>query len=228
MFWSFCSAKGGVGTSVVTAAIARQLARNASVLMVDLVDDQPDLLGLDRSGRPGLRDWLTAEEEIGHEALLGLTEHVVDGLHLLRSGAIHELSTVLAARAVDVVASTSDAFDLVIADLGVVSGSSFDPATVLAAASDRTSLVVRACYLALKRAGRLSIAFDDLIEVVEGGRALRTVDIEGVFAQPVVARVPVDPAIARAVDAGLLSVRIPRSLRRALNGLVDSAGPDSA
>ena len=223
MFWSFCSAKGGIGTSLIAASVAQQLAVDTTTLLVDLGDDLPDLLGLEVSDRPGIRDWLIADDEVDHRSLLDLAEPVVDGLHLLRSGGPHELSSVSAARLLDAASATAGAFEVVVADLGVVHGGPFDPSVVLAAGGDRTSLVVRACYLALRRSSRISIDIDDVIEVVEGGRALQTVDIEAVFGQPVAARVPVDPAIARAADAGLLATRTPRSLRRALARLVDDA-----
>lgn len=52
-----------------------------------------------------------------------------------------------------------------------------------------------------------------LILVTEAGRALSRRDVEEVV-RPVVAEIAVDPVIARAIDAGLLSVgRIPRAAR---------------
>jgi len=225
MFWSFCSAKGGVGTSVIAATIASELARGCRVLLLDLCDDQPDLLGLAETQQPGVRDWLQADDDVDTEALLGLAEHVSGGLHLLRAGTDGELNQVAPNRSLDVVTATSSSFDVVVADLGVARRGAFDTATVIAAAGDRTALVVRACYLALRKSSRLSIEVDDLVEVVEGGRALQTVDIEAVFGRPLTARVPLDPAIARAADAGTLTSRAPRVLRRSLGGLLDQAMP---
>jgi hypothetical protein len=46
--------------------------------------------------------------------------------------------------------------------------------------------------------------FDGAIVVLEDGRALTERDVTGVLGVPVVATVPVDAAIARATDAGLL------------------------
>ena len=40
--------------------------------------------------------------------------------------------------------------------------------------------------------------------------------VEDYLGAPVVAEVGVEPAVARAVDAGLLATRLPRSLERAL------------
>jgi hypothetical protein len=54
--------------------------------------------------------------------------------------------------------------------------------------------------------------------LAEPGRALDATDVESVIGAPVVAQVSVDPAVARAVDAGLLASRLPRGLERALRG----------
>jgi hypothetical protein len=50
----------------------------------------------------------------------------------------------------------------------------------------------------------------------EPGRALRARDIECGLGAPVVATVLLDPAIARAVDAGLLLARVPAAFRHAV------------
>jgi hypothetical protein len=52
--------------------------------------------------------------------------------------------------------------------------------------------------------------------VDEPGRALRARDIEASLRAPVVATVLLDPAIARAVDAGLLVARLPTGFRHAV------------
>ncbi len=222
MFWSICATKGGVGTSVIAAALALESRNRGSVLVVDLGGDLPDLLGVEPA-TPGLRDWLVADESVEATALLELTHPVSEGLELLPAGDIHAVGEVAANRVVDVVATTTARFDTVVADLGVVTGGAFGPAAVLAAAGDRSCLVVRACYLTLQRARRVQVDVDDVIEVVEPGRALRTIDIEAVIGRPVTSRVPVDPAIARSADAGLLTARLPRRLRRGVRRLLDSA-----
>ena len=55
-----------------------------------------------------------------------------------------------------------------------------------------------------------------MILVSEPGRALGAGDVEDVLGVPVRAEVAVEPSVARAVDAGLLTTRLPRSLERAL------------
>ena len=77
-------------------------------------------------------------------------------------------------------------------------------------------LVLRPCYLALRRALAAPIRPSAVVLVNEPGRALTRRDIEDVLGVPVRAEVDFDPSIARAVDAGLLAGRVPRALERAL------------
>jgi hypothetical protein len=51
---------------------------------------------------------------------------------------------------------------------------------------------------------------DGVILVVEPGRSLSATDVTEVLGVPVVATVEVNPAVARAIDAGLLAVRLHR------------------
>jgi len=224
--WSFCAAKGGTGVSVLAAAVACALRSDHDVLLVDMADDQPDLLGIDAEG-PGVRDWLTADTSVGVETLDNLITPVRDQLSLLPSGARCDMSVVPPQRTMELVEALRDRAGVVIIDAGVTQEGPFEPPQLIWASSERTTLVVRACYLGLKRAQRLNLAPTDVVEVVEGGRALRTIDVEAVLGQPVTNRVALDPVIARAVDAGLLSSRLPRPLRRLVRSL-DSVGADAA
>jgi hypothetical protein len=56
-----------------------------------------------------------------------------------------------------------------------------------------------------------------VIVVDETGRSLSNRDIEASLGAAVVASISVDPSVARAVDAGLLTVRLPSIMRRELN-----------
>lgn len=223
MFWSVCSAKGGVGTSVVTAALATALSRKRPVLLVDVAGDQPDLLGVE-VGDVGVRDWLRADESVPTANLAGLIVDVAPGLQLLPAGSAGDLSVVAGQRSLGLVETLSDPSRLVISDLGVLDSTAFSAPSVILASSSRTTLVVRACYVGLRRAQRLAIDTDDVVEIFEGGRALRTIDIEAVLGRPVTTRIPLDPLIARAADAGLLTKRLPRSLRRLASDLADLGG----
>jgi len=86
----------------------------------------------------------------------------------------------------------------------------------VAAGAPTSLLVLRPCYLALRRAVRAPLRPSGVILVSEPGRSLGRADVEDVLGVPVRAVVGVDPAVARAVDAGLLPTRLPRSLERAL------------
>ncbi len=92
-----------------------------------------------------------------------------------------------------------------------------------ASASDISLLVLRPCYLALRRALALPMRPTGVVLIREPGRALVRRDIEDVLGVPVCAEVPYDPAIARSVDAGLITRRLPRQLERALGGVVSEA-----
>ena len=79
--------------------------------------------------------------------------------------------------------------------------------------ADQALLVTRQCYLALLAAVRQTLRPTGVVLIEEAGRSLRGGDIEASLGVPIVASSLVDPAIARAVDAGLLVSRLPRALR---------------
>jgi hypothetical protein len=75
-------------------------------------------------------------------------------------------------------------------------------------------MVVKPCYLALRRAVHLGAAKPHTILLHEDhpGRALRAVDVEATLGCTISYVMRHDPQIARTVDAGLLSARNPRQL----------------
>ena len=92
-----------------------------------------------------------------------------------------------------------------------------EPAGLAVAASASLSLLVlRPCYLALRRALASPLRPSGVILVDEPGRSLGRADVEEALGVPVQARVAWDPTVARCVDAGLLGGRVPRALERAL------------
>ena len=102
-----------------------------------------------------------------------------------------------------------------------------DPETVEGVAY----LVTRPCYLALRRAMTAHRRPDGLVIITEPGRALTVEDVAEVIGAPVRAVIPTDPAVARAIDAGLLASRLPRTLARTLAHIIDpeaGPGPDVA
>lgn len=219
MLWTVAGVKGGVGTTVIAAALALECARETEVLLVDLAGDQADLLGIDAASEPGVWDWLIADEDVGPDALDRVAIDVTERLRLLPAG--NAIGPVVATERVIQLADVLAGADAeTIVDIGVAGSDPLSPGSLLMATAARRTLVVRSCYLALRRAQRLAVAGHEIVEVREGGRALSTIDIEAVVGRPVSARLDVDPGIARVADAGLLSARVPRRLRRLARDLV--------
>lgn len=209
------SVKGGVGTTVVSVALATTLARvhalEGGALLVDLGGDAPATLGLPDPRDPGLTGWTAAGADVAADALARLELSVGPHLALLPRGggppgpaARHEvLARLLAADDRPVVV-----------DAGVVGPDS--PALPLVAEATRSLLVTRACYLGLRRAIDLPVRPSGVVLLREPGRTMGREDVEHVVGAPIVADIPVDPSVARAVDAGVLARRIPRALARPL------------
>jgi hypothetical protein len=223
--------KGGSGTSVVAAAIAVVASGDPhGALLVDLCGDQPALLGRPEPTGPGVVDWLHHGADAPPDAIGRLEVDVGPGLRLLPAGS----PTVVAARPPGSTAAGHGAgpeggpVGTLASVLGrdqrtvVVDGGlplPGEPATDLVAAAAQRLLVIRPCYLALRRAALSPVAPTGVVVVTEPGRALRPPDVAGVVGVPVVAVVEVEPAVARAVDAGVLATRLPRSLQRSLEGV---------
>ncbi len=212
MFISCWSAKGGSGTTVVAATLALLLARSeGEALLVDLAGDAPAVLGLPEPAGPGVAEWLRAvDAPVG--GLAGIEVAAGSGLALAPLGA-GSLRDVPVERAVLLASLLSRDRRPVVVDCGS------RPSGVrgeLAGAATTSLLVIRPCYLALRRAVALALRPTAVVLVDEPGRSLGRSDVEAVLGVPVSAVVALDPAVARAVDAGLLASRVPRSLARAL------------
>lgn len=217
------SPKGGTGTTVVSCGLALVLARSrptaAGVLLADLSGDVPAVLGLPTPAGPGLVDWLAAGPDVPGDALGRLEVEAGPGVRLLAWGG--EL-TAGAATSVDGRERGEELAEalvgggrgrVVVADCGSAAGGA---ALAVAAAAELSLLVLRPCYLALRRALAAPIRPSAVVLVDEPGRALTRRDIEEVMGVPVRAEIAYDPSIARAVDAGLLAGRVPRTLEKAL------------
>ncbi|MCP5028772.1 MAG: hypothetical protein GY929_21065 [Actinomycetia bacterium] len=208
--WSW---KGGVGTSVSVAGLALS-APSPGSLVVDLAGDQAALFGLPESDGPDLSHWLDSVDA-PVDGLARLERAVTDGVSLSTGskglGVPFERLRLLA----EVLSADSRR---VVVDAGRLDPA--DPLPPLTRAlvdrTDQALVVTRACYLALRNASGASPRPTGVILCVEAGRVLGVDDVAASVGAPVVARVPVEPAIARAVDAGLLSARPPRGFLRAL------------
>jgi hypothetical protein len=99
----------------------------------------------------------------------------------------------------------------------VDAGSASAPAArALVEVADVSVVVLRGCYLALRRAvhSPLLARAAGIVLVEEAGRSLGPSEVRDVVDRPVLARVPVRSPIARAVDAGVLAARLPDALAR--------------
>lgn len=206
------STKGGSGTTVVAAALAlSRAATGASVRLVDFAGDLPAALGIVEPDSPGVTDWLIARDASTDDLMQSFIP-VTSRVTLLPLGTQPTLALTDADALRLTHALATDA-SCTIVDVGT-----HPNASAICAQATKSILVVRPCYLALRRATRSTITSDSVIVVQEPGRALTTRDIEGVVGTKVTATIPVDPTIARAVDAGLLSSRLPIALATAIAG----------
>ena len=206
------SAKGGSGTTVVAAALALTLAERTGggVTMVDAAGDVPAVLGAAEPGGLGLGDWL-ADPDAPADAVANLVVPCTDRIGVVPRGTVEPRTAGAdAAR----LAGFADALQdrSVVVDAGSGASAFLD----LVAVARTSLLVARPCYLSLRRAVALGGRCDGIVLLSEPGRALGRRDVESVLGAPVVAEVPVEPSLARAVDAGLLATRIPRSLSSVL------------
>jgi Cellulose biosynthesis protein BcsQ len=202
------SVKGGSGTTVVAAALALLSARQRHTLLVDLAGDCAVALGAGEPHGPGVTEWLRSANADG-AALARLAVSVGERLDLIPRGAAG--------------AGTGERWE----DLGealltlapvVVDAGTGEPPGALLRAGVTSLLVIRPCFLALRRATQSVCRPTGVVLVREAGRALRARDVEHSLGVGVVAEVDVDPAVARAVDAGLLQARLPRPLASQLRG----------
>lgn len=193
------SVKGGSGTSVTTAALALLLAarHRGGGHVVDLCGDLPAVLGIaEPDGTSGC--------EVN--SALQLLPRRVDN---------HTTETFWLSLATELQSLRGP----VVVDAGCLTVGK--PLVDVAAAS---YLVTRPCYLALRRAThtiqRGDVSVDGCILLNEPGRALTANDVSAVLKTPVRAQLPVDSAISRAVDAGLLAHRVPRTLDEGLTDII--------
>jgi Mrp family chromosome partitioning ATPase len=201
------STKGGVGTSVVAAGLAVLLARRAEAgaVLADLAGDAPAVLGVPEPRSPGLTAWLAAGDHAPVDALSRLEVAAGPGLGLVPRG-----DGQLTAERIPVLAAVLDGgLRPAVVDCGRVG----PPAVAaLARRATHSLLVMRPCYMALRAVKRAPIRASGVVVVAEPGRALSPDDIGDAAGAPVVATVPLDPQVARRVDAGLLNGRLPRAL----------------
>jgi hypothetical protein len=190
---------------VVSCAMALGSARNQPATLVDLGGDCATALGMTEPSGPGVVDWL-ASPTAGATELARLALTIRDDVQLIPRGdgdppdnQWQRLAVALAA------------LDTVIVDAGTG-----PPQQALHDAAEQSLLIIRPCFMAIRRAQRLTVRPTGIVLVDEPGRALTSTDVERALGVGVIAEVRLDPAVARAVDAGLLIARLPRSLSLSL------------
>ncbi len=226
MFICVTATGGGAGATVTAASAALTAPHGAT--LVDLDGDLGAALGVRHDGL-GIRDWLASDAPADRldelvvpagRTDVGLLPWAADRVD--RRSAAH-VPTVEPDRWTGVIewcrARAADRRAIV-----VDAGRHLPTATVIG--HPATELVVtRACYLALRRwVGHHPPS--GVVVVREAGRSITDADIARTLAAPVLASTPWDPAVARAVDAGLLTQRLPVTLRR-LGRAVHTAAPRS-
>jgi MinD-like ATPase involved in chromosome partitioning or flagellar assembly len=203
------SVKGGVGTTVVAASLALLLARRRpGAVLADLAGDAPAVLGLPEPDTPGLAGWLAAGDAVPADGLARLEVEASPSLGLLPRGSgplVPDRAAVLASL-----------LDRGLRPVVVDCGTAERVAAAVVGGAQRSILVIRPCYLALRRAMASPLRPSEVVVVREPGRALSSQDIESAVGAPVRVEIEADPAVARAVDAGLMAGRLPRSLERGL------------
>jgi MinD-like ATPase involved in chromosome partitioning or flagellar assembly len=209
------SVKGGSGTSVVAASLAVVAARRQPSLLVDLAGDSAAILGLAEPAS-GVWAWLGSPSAPA-AALTRLETDGAPGLRLLPAGPPSRVDD--GERGALLAALLGAETRSVIVDAGRIdggAGAAEGVRTTLAGAASVSLLVLRPCYLALRRAVAAPVRPSGVVLITEPGRALGRSDVEQVLGVPVRAEIALDPGVARAVDAGLLATRLPRGLERAL------------
>ena len=231
MLIALWSATGGSGTSVLTAACAIALAREArdaglasGVRVADLAGDLPAVFGLAADPDVGLSHWLDAGPEAPTDALDRLLIEVVPGVALLPRGVGGASSSLPAAESGAALAmALADGPSPVLVDCGTAR----EPALrAVVEVADVALVVLRGCYLALRRAVHAPPLrhTSGVVVLDEPARSLGAREIGEVLDLPVLVRVPVKDAVARAVDAGVLGTRLPEPLARSATDLLRRIG----
>lgn len=212
------SSKGGSGTTTVAVALAVLNGRQSDhgSLLLDLEGDSPTVFGVPEPTGPGLTDWLAASPSVSASAIDRLEHSVTADVRLVPRGR-RELAGESRTALCLTKLSTEDR--PVVIDVGRVTGRNEPDDRVrrrCIEASSTSLLVTRACFVSLRRALSLPFRPSGIVLVEEAGRALGKTDVEDVLGVPIVASVPIDASVARAVDAGLFASRLPSPMGRSL------------
>jgi len=173
-----------------------------------LAGDIPSALGIAEPSGEGISNWLQQQQP---PTIQSLQIPVTARVSLIPRGdgpLMHHALTTEHCNALATELDTSH--ELTVVD----AGSGHIPQLVNNATT--SLLVIRPCYLALRKAAHLAVKPHGIVLINEPGRSLGKRDVESVVGAPVLVELPLDPTIARCVDAGLLASRIPTLLSQHL------------
>ena len=107
----------------------------------------------------------------------------------------------------------------VIVDAGSFGRSDIAALSELLERADQSLLMVKSCFLAVRGAVGTTLRVDGVVVFGDEERRISDHDIAAALGYPVRATMLRQPGVARAVDAGLLAARLPRSFTRSLEAL---------
>jgi hypothetical protein len=195
----FMSPKGGNCTTVTATAYALLMAaRGTHTVLIDLCGDVPAAAGMAEPTTPGINDWLSESSTSDAQTLVTLGTPFDNGLVIVHRGSSF----------VDGQPRWSDfanAITTLPMNIVIDAGTTFLP-DELRRAVTHVTMVVKPCYLSLRRASRMQRP-TQLFVVCEESRALTIKDVGHVLGMPVTCEIPYTSAISRAVDAGMLPSR---------------------
>jgi hypothetical protein len=195
----FMSPKGGNCTTVTATAYALLMAaRGTHTVLIDLCGDVPAAAGMAEPTTPGVNDWLSESSTSDAQALVTLGTPFDNGLVIVHRGSSF----------VDGQPRWSDLANAITTlpmNIVIDAGTTFLP-DELRRAVTHVTMVVKPCYLSLRRASRMQRP-TQLFVVCEESRALTIKDVGHVLGMPVTCEIPYTSAISRAVDAGMLPSR---------------------
>ena len=208
------SSKGGSGTTAVAAALVVAVASASprEAVLADLCGDGPAVLGLPEPQGPGLSDWLAAGDEVPDDGMARLEIDAPGGVKLLPRGTL----PFDAGRAPALVECLAADRRPVVADCGTLV---HETARVIAEKASVSLLVLRPCFLAVRRALVAPVRPSGVVLLEEEGRALSGRDVEELLGVPIRARIECSREIARIIDCGMLTAGLPRRVARALRGV---------
>lgn len=182
-------AKGGQGTTTVATVVAALTAGHGRTTLVSARPD--DVCAL--AGSPAPATWASTASISANLRLLDATH--AEGDHGLCPAA----------------GPDGDGPHDVVVDLGRLSELAEDHCLETDGVADTSRwLVVRGpCYLSLRAAIDHPWRPHGIVVLAEAGRPLTSTDVSDVVGAPVIAQVPVEAAVARIIDAGLLLARLP-------------------